>query len=80
MLKFVNKVYHCLPENDEKIDSKREITFEELVYKDLKCLACIICEIIMFNKLKCLPQQNSLDTRYAFICKTINQEPHIITG
>ncbi|CAF0855447.1 unnamed protein product [Brachionus calyciflorus] len=79
MLKFVNKSYHCLPDDDLKKETN-DITFEDLVNKDLKCLACILCEIIMFNKLKCLPQCNSIESRYAFICKTIIQEPHIITG
>ena len=80
MLKFSNKSYHSLPDSDLQKEMKNNTTFEQLTLKDLKCIACILCEIIMFNKLKCLPQQNTIETRYAFICKTIVHEPHIITG
>lgn len=55
-------------------------TFEDLRENDLKCIACILCEIIFFNKLKCLPDQNNLHDRYGLICKSILHEPHMISG
>ena len=79
LLRFTNKAYHGLP--DFSIKKKSTLsTFEELCKGDLKCLACILCEIVLFNKLKCLPENNCLNNRYTFICKEINQEPHIIFG
>jgi hypothetical protein len=79
LLKFTNKAYHCLPNFPLKKKTSTP-SFEELCKNDLKSLACVLCEIIMFNKLKCLPENNCLHTRYTFICKEINQEPHIIFG
>ena len=56
------------------------VSWEELTQRDIKCFACLIAEIVLFAKVKCLPCGNDLETRCAFINRTIVKEPHIIAG
>jgi hypothetical protein len=63
-----------------KKDKSSLLRFEDYARLDMKCLACLLAEIVYFNKLKCMPQENSLETRCLFITKLIRKEPHLLTG
>ena len=81
LYKFTNKTYHCLPETPSPphhLSSPEPPTFEHLIGLDLKCLACILAEMAFFNKIKCLPQLNTLLTRTSFICSMLLKQPFII--
>jgi hypothetical protein len=81
-LKFTNKNYHTLPDrkNNKDLVPSQYNSFEDFQNRDIRCLACLICEIILFKRLICLPRMNTIEERYEFICRTIIQEPHILTG
>ena len=82
LLKFTNKAYNSLPDSTSKKSTQqiKQKQFEDYAWLDLKCLTCLLTEIVFFNRLKCLPQQNSLETRCTFINKMFIKEPHILTG
>jgi len=82
LLKFTNRTYHCSPDLQQKQQQKINAnkTFQDFISLDMKCLACLLAEICFFNRLKCLPQENSLETRCSFINKMFIKEPHLLSG
>ena len=77
LLKFTQKSYLSIPGNKEKkfINYK---SFEELKAQDLKCITCILAEILLFQKLKTLSIDSSLEERLKIINDIISKEPHLI--
>lgn len=77
LYKFTKKAYHTFPQT-KHVSTRTRLSFEYLCNFDMKCLACLLTELSFFNKIKCLPNQNSLQVRCDFICKMFAKQPHIL--
>jgi hypothetical protein len=78
LLKFSQRSYQSISFNKEKHSTKYK-TFEELKAQDLKCITCILAEILLFQKLKTLSIiESSLEERLKIIHDIISKEPHLI--